>query len=111
MGGVFLKLDKNREIWVERVNEYKNSNLSQRVWCEQNGVNVSALRYWLRNLREISNFSLSEHTSSEFEFANVSITQDLSQMLMIEIQGVKLSITNNYDEILLLKLIKTLRKL
>ena len=106
-----MKLNENREIWVKRVEDYKSSNLTQKEWSEKNGIKVSALRYWLRNLDGASKIASDNFSDSEFEFASVSITQDFSSALCLEIKDVKLSITNDYDEILLLKLIKTLKKL
>ncbi|WP_034328700.1 IS66 family insertion sequence element accessory protein TnpA [Alkaliphilus transvaalensis] len=106
-----MKLNKNREIWINRVEEYNSSNLTQKAWCENNGVNVSALRYWIRNLSEESSIESATTPSSGFEFASVSITQDSSPTVTLEIQDVKLSIAIDYDEVLLLKLIKTLKKL
>jgi transposase-like protein len=106
-----MKLKENREIWINRVKDYRASSLTQKAWCEKNGVKVSALRYWLRTLREEAKVAADNSPSSDYEFAVVSIAQDTSPAVILEIQDVKLSITNDYDEILLLKLIKTLKKL
>lgn len=106
-----MNLNENREVWVNRVDDFKSRNLTQAAWCEKNGVKVSALRYWLRNLSETSTIVADAPPYCEFEFASVSIAQDFSSALVIEIKGVKLSITSNYDEMLLLKLIRTLKKL
>ncbi|MSU02996.1 IS66 family insertion sequence element accessory protein TnpA [Tissierella pigra] len=105
-----MKLEENREVWIRRVEEFKASNLSQVAWCRENGINVGGLRYWLRKLNG-SGISTKE-SLSVVEFASVSITEDNSfSPIEIEINNVKLSITNNYDEILLLKLINSLRKI
>ena len=42
------------EKWAVRIAEYKESGKSQRVWCAENGVKRSALRYWLERLDELS---------------------------------------------------------
>ena len=69
-----LKLDENREVWIKRVKEFKASNLSQVAWSKENGIKISALRYWLRKL---SNSDTSTKESpSIVEFASVSITED-----------------------------------
>lgn len=105
-----MKLDENRKIWMGRVEEFKASNLSQIAWSKENGINVSALRYWLRKLSD-SNI-VTKEPSSVVEFATVSITEiDPVSSIVIEINGIKVSLTNNYDEILLLKVISTLRKI
>lgn len=43
---------KNRELWEQRVENFTSSKLTQEVWCEENDVKVTALRYWLKKLRD-----------------------------------------------------------
>lgn len=106
-----MKLNENREIWVNRVKDFKASNLTQKSWCEKNGIKISALRYWLRNLYEVSSIDSGNSNSPGFEFTTVSISSGFSSAVVLEINGVKLSLTEDYDEFLLLKLIRTLKKL
>ena len=100
-----MKLNENREIWISGVKDFRTSNLTQKAWCEKNNFKVSALRYWLRNLEEASNIDSGNVDSPGFEFATVSISRDFSSAVILEINSVKLSLTNDYDEILLIRLI------
>ena len=105
-----MKLEENREIWIKRVEEFKASNLSQVAWSKENGIKVSGLRYWLRKLN--GSATLAKESLPVVEFAEVSITGDrIFSPIEIEINNIKLSITNNYDEVLLLELINSLRKI
>lgn len=105
-----MKLEENREVWEKRVEEFKASNLSQVAWSKENGVNVSGLRYLIRKLNK-PNISTRE-SLPVVEFAAISITEDkIFSPIEIEVNNVKLFITNNYDEVLLLKLINSLRKI
>lgn len=105
-----MKLEDNREIWKKRVEEFKASNLSQVAWSRENGINVSALRYWLRKLSDRA--TSTTESLPVVEFAAVSITVDkIFSPIEIEINNIKISITNNYDEALLFQLINSLRKL
>ncbi|MCM1525546.1 MAG: helix-turn-helix domain-containing protein [Ruminococcus sp.] len=36
------------------VEDFKQSGKSQRVWCEEQGINRSTLRYWLERLDELA---------------------------------------------------------
>ena len=112
MGGVsFLKLDEKREIWANRIEEFKTKNLSQKAWCEEQGLNVNTFRYWLKKL-EGTAVAHSDNFSDGFELASVSIMKDSHcPEVTLEVKDVKLSITEDYDEMLLIKLLKTLRKL
>lgn len=42
----------NEQIWKLRIQEYQASGLTQLQWCDKEDIKVSALRYWLRKLRE-----------------------------------------------------------
>ena len=105
-----MKLEENREIWLRRVEDFKASKLSQVAWSRENSVSVSSLRYWLRKLKEPESSILKSPEPALF--ASVLITEDKSDFpLVIEVSNIKISLANNYDETLLLKLIKTLKKL
>lgn len=106
-----MKLNENREIWVNRVKDFRASNLTQKAWCEKNSLKVSALRYWLKNLDEAYSIDSGNSNSPGFEFATVSISRDFSPAIVLEMNGVKLSLTNDFDETLLLRLVTTLKKL
>ena len=47
-----MNYSENRKVWEERIERYSISGLTQELWCEQENVKVTALRYWLRKLRE-----------------------------------------------------------
>ena len=40
--------------WEEIIIEFKASGKSQRVWCAEQGLKRSSLRYWLERLDELS---------------------------------------------------------
>ena len=112
MGGIsFLKPDEKREIWANRVDEFKTSNLSQKSWCKEQGINVNTFRYWLKK-REEKTVKHLDGSLEEFELASVSIIKDNHcPEVIVEINDVKLSISADYDEMFLIKVIKTLKKL
>jgi hypothetical protein len=42
-----LEPEENRRLWQARLEELAESGLTQKQWCEQNSINMSALRYWI----------------------------------------------------------------
>jgi len=44
--------DKNHELWESRVNDYRTSNKTARLWCEQNNITLSSLKYWITRLNK-----------------------------------------------------------
>lgn len=45
-----FSMDKQslRESWVQRIEAYRKSGLSAKVWCAKNNLNVHTLRYWIQ---------------------------------------------------------------
>ena len=43
-----------RDKWEKIIIEFKASGKSQRVWCAEQGLKRSSLRYWLERLDELS---------------------------------------------------------
>ena len=40
--------------WKEMIRHFRESGKSQRVWCTEQGLKRSSLRYWLERLDELS---------------------------------------------------------
>lgn len=43
-----------RKIWHERVIDFKTSGLTMNRWCEDNGIKLSTLQYWIRKFKDSS---------------------------------------------------------
>ena len=54
------------ENWVKLIRIFKSSGKSQRVWCREQGIKRSTLRYWLERTDELSE-------GREIRFAKVVI--------------------------------------
>ena len=44
----------SEEKWQNLIEDFKASGKSQRVWCREQGVKRSTLRYWLERTDELS---------------------------------------------------------
>ena len=40
--------------WEEMISQFRKSGKSQRIWCLEQGLKRSSLRYWLERLDELS---------------------------------------------------------
>ena len=54
------------EKWVKLIGIFKSSGKSQRVWCREQGIKRSTLRYWLERIDELCE-------GKEIRFARVVI--------------------------------------
>jgi len=59
-----------RELWQERICDYRSSGLNAQTWCQQNKLTLSSLHYWI-------NKSNKESLESDIDFKHefVPITQ------------------------------------
>lgn len=53
--------------WEEMIRQFRESGKSQRVWCKEQGLKRSSLRYWLERLDELSE-------GEEVMFAEIDVT-------------------------------------
>ena len=44
----------SEEKWINLIEDFKTSGKSQRVWCREQGIKRSTLRYWLSRTGELS---------------------------------------------------------
>ena len=43
---------ERRAIWKKRIEEFRNSGLSRRAYCEKNGITKSTLDYWFTRINK-----------------------------------------------------------
>ncbi|MDR3543877.1 MAG: hypothetical protein P4L69_23415 [Desulfosporosinus sp.] len=43
-----------RELWQERICNYRSSELYAQAWCQQNKLTLSSLHYWINKLNKES---------------------------------------------------------
>lgn len=44
---------KNQKLWRKRVNDFNNSEMTMRAWCETNQVKIHQLQYWKKKFKTI----------------------------------------------------------
>ncbi|WP_409335922.1 IS66 family insertion sequence element accessory protein TnpA [Eubacterium sp. F2] len=40
---------RNQKLWYARIEEMLSSDISQKQWCQNNGININSMYYWLRS--------------------------------------------------------------
>jgi hypothetical protein len=40
---------RNQKLWYARIEEMLSSDISQKQWCQNNGINSNSMYYWLRS--------------------------------------------------------------
>jgi len=54
-----MKIRRSKAQWQELVDAHANSGLSQRAFCEQQGISVASFGYWKRKLKANNDHQLS----------------------------------------------------
>jgi hypothetical protein len=101
----------NDEIWKVNIEEYRKSGLSQRVWCKNKEYKVSTLRYWINKFNK--NIVLDTPESNAIVMATVKVSSTDTNVSPIVIEtptGLKVHISENFDEELLVKVINIAKR-
>jgi transposase-like protein len=93
-------------LWEERVVSWQASGLSQKAWCEREGVPLSTLRYWRQKLRGGSAPDLESEPASRF--IPVSLTQ-AKTALTIRAGGLSIEVAPDIDLDLLENVLRILK--
>ena len=65
-------------LWADRIHAFRESGLSRKDWCQQNGIPQSTFGYWIRKLQ-------SENTETEDVSAPVFARLPMEQELELPI--------------------------
>lgn len=101
----------NRTIWEERVAAFRSTKMEQKLWCEENDLSVSTLRYWLRKVRSEESCEkkpdwLSVNLSgAEMEEKTIGVA---ARLATVKIGPFAVDVSDHFDPIGLARLLKAL---
>lgn len=93
---------KLNEYWTEVITDFNLSGLSQKEYASKNNLKVYSLGYWYRKFNTKFN---------GFIEAIDNNSSSITSAIEITINKIKITITGFYDEELLLKVIRTVKKI
>ncbi len=107
-----MNFAQNRKLWEQRVEDFKSSQLTQEIWCQQNDLKVTALRYWLKKIREESISQNEPWVKLEPAFQKTDSTAVLTKAsLTIHIGSYRVEVADGFCHHTLKDLVSTLSKL
>ncbi|WP_422448561.1 MULTISPECIES: IS66 family insertion sequence element accessory protein TnpA [unclassified Endozoicomonas] len=68
--------ETTKEQWLQRIEAWHDSGLSQKAWCRQNGVRPSQLGYWKKKLWAGNAPASSSNTRTAFVPVSLAQRQD-----------------------------------
>lgn len=64
------------ELWMKRIQDCRESGLTQKEWCEQNQISVSSFRYWISKMNKKN---MDDSDQEEAVFARLPSEAELIQ--------------------------------
>jgi hypothetical protein len=86
----FMEQSENRMLWEDRIEKQLVSGLTQRQWCNENNLALSAFRYWKLRInkenRKSSDLELKQPIVETVDFAGIVIAPEgTSQNALTEV--------------------------
>jgi len=97
-----MKASKEKqEFWKSHLKNWKSSGVSQRKYCEENGINTNTFGYWIQKLKQVN--------KRDSSFICLNLRHDNNATFEVTIKNkYKIKLNNNYSSESLKKLIQTL---
>jgi len=100
-----LNSNERQAYWREKLQEYRQSGLSRREFCERKRIKTTALDYWFRRLRKLG-------ASKELVELKVFTAQVSGSALEVVVGGkYRIAVCKGFDPHLLAEVVKTLESL
>lgn len=101
---IFINRSLNCTIWQERIDAQAASDLSQKAWCLENGINIHNFIYWKKRLKEIM-----DQVGKSQQFIALSPKSNTSSSSMIlKIGAASIEVHENFNSSLLEDLVTIL---
>lgn len=112
---------ENWKIWEQRIEAQLTSELTQRQWCDENNLALTAFRYWKQQIIKEKNTTTSkaQRTEERLDFAGIVIAPEgsdkhvdceIAGAIEIRFGDMVLVIPPKFSETHLTNIIRTLRK-
>ena len=103
--------DERRSIWGEKINNYRNSNMTANDWSNENNVSIHSLKSWITKFNKEQN----PHETKETEWLAVELTKpnniSSTSSITIKIGSCSIEITRDFDKTVLTDVVQVLASL
>ena len=115
-----VKKEANRQKWIGYIRDQDQSGLSQKKWCAENQINHHNFRYWKQRLKQDNNNGPKENDDKStvdetFQWASLVVNPEPDtgndSRIQLEMNGVVLSVSSSFDDVFLIRLIRTLKRI
>jgi len=97
---------EKEQVWLEKINEYRESGKSLSQWCTDTGVAIHNTNYWLRKQAPITTVS-----EPETSWISCIVEGAASEVITLKMKNVENEVTSGFQDELLLQIIRVLDRL
>jgi len=98
--------EEKQEMWKRRIEDFRGSKLSQREFAQRNGIAVNTLQNWLKKIKSEPE-ALPETRWLEVKTAT---PERKATAMILEIDGVRIAVTEDYNPEFLKSVVRTLKQ-
>lgn len=102
--------EARKSLWRERLDQLAASGLTQKQWCEQNGVPAHQLAYWKRRLAGAES---AETSGGGFDWCPIQLIPEAGPMpsgLEVRVGAAHIQVGPGFDPALLAGVVRALAK-
>lgn len=94
-------MSNKQKLWNERIQDFLASGLSQRAWCEEQGLPAGQFGYWLRKFK-------TEANSSNGRWLSLDPITPPGTGISLRIRSVSLAVARGFDQEVLADVVRSL---
>ncbi|MFC5773218.1 MULTISPECIES: IS66 family insertion sequence element accessory protein TnpA [Ectobacillus] len=106
-----MSIAERKELWSQRIQDFRNSGQTQAAWCEANEVSLNQLKYWLKQIP----ISEKQANTSGLQWVKVSsvgtILQEEQEILRITVGAASVEVKPGFTPSFLADVVRTLHSL
>ena len=98
--------EEKRELWKQRIEDFHGSKLTQKEFAKRNGIVVNTLQNWLKKIQS----EPEAPTETQWLEVKTATPERKSAAMILEIDGVRIAVTEDYNPEFLKSVVRTLKQ-
>lgn len=106
-----MSRQSNRQLWKERIANYRSSGQPAALWCTSNQVNLNTLRSWISKLNKEAVFANEPVNWVSLKPTRILPSSSETNLLTITIGKANIKVAPGFDSNLLAEVVQVLTNL
>lgn len=85
---------EKENMWIERIDSYRLSGLSAKIWTEKNNVNIHTLKYWISRI----NIKKRQNNNQSQPWVEIKpIKHETKTPIKVTVNNVLIEVADNFN--------------